>query len=205
MDDPSEPRALANAGCRAVRKGLLCRPQIKPLSNYVEQLRAQGRGIVPDFDPLDGGVEAKALFLFEKPGPMTDEITDRKKAGSGFISRDNDDPTAEATFRFMVEAGIARRLTVIWNIVPWWNGTRRISASELRDGVAALDGLVALLPYLKVIMLVGRKAARARSLLDGRSAHVFECAHPSPIVRASRPDLWSSIPDRWARIQPLLS
>ena len=39
---------------------------------------------VPDFDPLDGGVEARALFLFEKPGRMT-----AGQSGSGFISRDN--------------------------------------------------------------------------------------------------------------------
>jgi hypothetical protein len=49
---------------------------------------------VPDFDPLDGGVNAQVLFLLEKPGPMAAE--DGKRAGSGFISRDNDDGTAEA-------------------------------------------------------------------------------------------------------------
>ncbi len=28
--------------------------------------------MVPDFDPLVGGVAAGALFVLEKPGPMTD-------------------------------------------------------------------------------------------------------------------------------------
>jgi hypothetical protein len=54
---------------------------------------------VPEFDPLDGGVEAQVLFLFEKPGPMTAELGGSKRSGSGFISRNNDDPTAEATFK----------------------------------------------------------------------------------------------------------
>jgi hypothetical protein len=42
-------------------------------------------------------------------------------AGSGFISRDNDDPTAEATFHFMERAGIPRRDALIWNhpVVGW--------------------------------------------------------------------------------------
>jgi hypothetical protein len=47
------------------------------------------------------------LFLFEKLGPMTAEA-----GGSGFISRNNDDPTAEATFRFMEQAKIPRKLSI---------------------------------------------------------------------------------------------
>jgi hypothetical protein len=121
------------------RKGLLNLPHIAPLSHFAATLRAQDRGEVPEFDPLDGGVDAKALFLFEKPGPMTDATKTGKRSGSGVISRDNDDPTAEATFRFMQDAGIPRKLTITWNVIPWWNGTRRISGAELREGVDALD------------------------------------------------------------------
>jgi hypothetical protein len=183
---------------------MLRQPHIAPLSRFAETLRGLGRGAVPEFDPLDGGIGARALFLFEKPGPMTEETAGRKRPGSGFISRDNDDPTAEATFRFMEEAGLSRRLTIIWNFVPWWNGTRRITAAELREGVAAVDDLIALLPELTAVVLVGRKAARARALLERSNVHLIESAHPSPIVRASRPRLWSSIPDQWAEIRSLL-
>jgi hypothetical protein len=91
---------------------------MRKLTQFAAALRERGMGIVPDFDPLDGGVDARILFLFEKPGPMTSE----DRGGSGFISRNNDDPTAEATFRFMQAAGIPRTLTVIWNVVPC--GTR---------------------------------------------------------------------------------
>jgi hypothetical protein len=90
---------------------------MEPLTSYAARLRE--RGEVPEFDPCDGGTEAQLLFLFEKPGPMTSS-----QAGSGFIGRNNDDPTAEATFRFMQSAGIPRKLTVTWNVIPWWNGTR---------------------------------------------------------------------------------
>lgn len=78
--------------------------------------------MVPDFDPLDGGIAAEVLFLMEKPGPRTDNTGAKGHAGSGFISRDNDDPTAEAILRFMEEAGIARKRSILWNTVPWWNG-----------------------------------------------------------------------------------
>ena len=90
-------------------------------------------GEVPYFDPLDGGIDARVLCLFEKPGPMTDSRPRAgKRIGSEFISRNNDDRSAEATFRFMVQAGIPRELTVTWNVVPSWNGTRRVRASGLR-------------------------------------------------------------------------
>ena len=61
-----------------------------------------GVGPVPDFDPLDGGIETRTLFLFEKPGRMTADGFARR-FGSGFISRNNDDQTAEATFAFTDE------------------------------------------------------------------------------------------------------
>jgi hypothetical protein len=76
---------------------------------------------VPEFDSLDGGVDARVLFLFEKPGPMTAEGNGaNRRVGSGFISRNNDDPTAEATFTFMRQANLPRKLTILWNVIPWW-------------------------------------------------------------------------------------
>jgi hypothetical protein len=53
---------------------------------------------------LDGGINAKVLFLFAKPGPKTSQLG----GGSGFISRNNDDPTAQAVFDLMNEAGLPR-------------------------------------------------------------------------------------------------
>ena len=37
----------------------------------------------------------------------------KRRSGSGFISRDNDDPTAEVIYNFMQQAGIPRRQTII--------------------------------------------------------------------------------------------
>src|SRR5258705_7617442 len=112
---------------------------VAPLTAYAAKLRSSGSVEVPEFDPLDGGINARALFLFEKPGPMTvGENNTRKRSGSGFISRNNDDPTAEASFAFMQLAGIPRKLTVSWNVIPWWNGTRKVTEPELRDGLVCL-------------------------------------------------------------------
>jgi len=150
-----------------------------------------------DFDPLDGGVTAQVLFLFEKPGPMAVE--------SGFISRDNDDATAEATFKFMEQAGIPRKCTVIWNVVPWWNGTRKVTASELSQGVAHIEALVKLLPELSAVVMVGGKAARAQHPLESTGLTVIGSCHPSPIVRATSRAKWEAIPGQWAQAMAALT
>ncbi len=93
----------------------------------------------------------------------------------------------------MVAAGLDRRLTVIWNAVPWWNGTRKISSAELADGIEVLRQLFLLLPELRVVMLVGKKAGRAKPLLERENLQVFTSAHPSPVVRASRRAVWDGI------------
>ena len=170
-----------------------------PLTTYVRKLQKLKSSIeVPYFDPLDGGGKATTLFLFEKPGRMTSEDGSGKRPGSGFISRNNDDLTAEYTFTFMQEAGIPREKTIIWNVVPWWNGKRKVAARELSDGCDHLMELIGLLRNLKAMVFVGRQAARAAKIVP---AHLKceESAHPSPIVRATRRDRWDEIPLIWKR------
>jgi len=172
-------------------------PHIEPLARFAADLRIRHNIEVPDFDPLDGGIRARILFLKEKPGPMTSAFRSGR-VGSGFISRDNDDPTAEATFRFMSEAGIPREDTLMWNVVPGWNGTRKITRQELIDGVAEVRNLMELLPDIEVVVLVGKKAAKAEPLLAGTGVIIRHSLHNSPLVRASKPEEWARIPEVWA-------
>lgn len=53
---------------RSRRKAILNQPHIA-----AARLRERGLEEVLEFDPLDGGVEAQVLFLYEKPGSMTTE------------------------------------------------------------------------------------------------------------------------------------
>lgn len=69
---PDMPRSLRDIRQLTHRRMLCNSPHMAPLNAMVTALRAEGRGAVPDFDPLDGGVGARILFLLEKPGPMTD-------------------------------------------------------------------------------------------------------------------------------------
>lgn len=194
-----QPRSLRNPSIRRRRLEMLTLPHIAPLTSYVHQLRDRGIGEVPYFDPMDGGINAKVLFLYEKPGPMTSSDPGSKRAGSGFISRNNDDPTAEATFHFMEKAGIPRKITVTWNVIPGWNGTIKVTSQELRQGVDCVTELITLLPDLRAVIFVGKNAAKAKPLLEGKGLHLSSSDHPSPRVRALFRSRWENIPYVWAR------
>jgi hypothetical protein len=195
--EPDATRSLRDPKAREARRALLSEPYVLPLTAYVDQLRAGSPDEFPDFDPLDGGVEARMLFLLEKPGPMT-SASRTGRAGSGFVSRDNDDPTAEAIFDFMRKAGIPRRETVLWNLIAGWNETRKVTAREVREGALETLRLVRLLPRLKAVVLVGKRAERARPLLAAEAFSLSGSLHPSPIVRASRRAEWEQIPEAWS-------
>lgn len=192
-----KPRTLRDPDEQDRRRELLrTAPHIASLASYVENLRRRPNCQVPDFDPCDGGVHAKMLFLFEKPGPMTD-ASNGERRGSGFISRDNDDPTAEATGCFMAKAEIPREAIVLWNTIPWWNGTIAITADEKRRGIAEVSQLLKCLPQVRTVVLVGRKAQQASASLRDLGLAVFHSAHPSARVRASYREQWNAIPDDW--------
>lgn len=129
-----------------------------------------------------------------------------KRSGSGFISRNNDDPTAEATFRFMDEAGLPRKATISWNVVPWWNGERGASSKELAEGLQQLEELCNLLPEIKAVVLVGRKAQRARRYFEQstRDVEIICSFHPSPQNKNLLREGWNAIPTEWAKAKRAL-
>ena len=163
----------------------------------------------PDFDPYGGGVNASILFLFEKPGP--------KAAESGFISTNtNSDPSAHHTVDFMTQCGVPRNRTVLWNVIPWWNGQIRVTNAELQMGVRQVEHLIQLLPNLRAVVLSGRKAQGAgphlsrsgfarydRSTGMGQVIRhrnrpsIFSSYHPSMQVRNGNPEKFASIRQVW--------
>lgn len=170
-------RSFKNPDAICDRMRRLDAAHIAPLTAYVDALRKQyPEWEFPYFDPADGGIRARLLFLLEKPGPKTSTT----QGGSGFISRNNNDPTAEATFIFMEAAGIPREETVLWNTIPGWNGTIKIAPNELRFWLDRFDlkQMMRLLPNLEAIVLVGGKAQYARSLFEPYGK-IFDSYHPA--------------------------
>jgi uracil-DNA glycosylase len=182
--EPADPvlAPRANGDPREVKRKqqLLETPHIAPLTEFVRRLQAERDAGVPWFDPTEAGVEARILLLFENPGRRADAAQ-----GSGFISPDNDDKSAQNMWGFFRDAGIERRRDVVaWNIVPWYLGDERkignVGVRDIEEARPALLELLGLLPELRVVILFGRKAQsgwrRAAGSID---VPVLEAPHPS--------------------------
>jgi hypothetical protein len=105
----------------------------------------------------------------------------------------------------MQVAGIPRKLTVTWNLIPWWNGTRKVTATELRQAAECIGELLTLLPNIRAVVLVGRRAAKAEKYFAEAGLPVFTSAHPSPLVRAKFPNRWNAIPLQWAKVLDIVA
>lgn len=180
------PKLLGDTAAVAARLQQLRDPHVASLTAFVEELRREaGSGAeIPYFDPWDGGVEATILFLLEAPGP--------KAVRTGFVSRNNPDETAKNFYELSLDAGIDRKKTIIWNAVPWYIGDgkkiRAANPKDLADGLKPLSRLLALLPKLRVVVLVGRKAQSAAAQLDASRYTLFTCPHPSPMFVNRAPE-----------------
>jgi uracil-DNA glycosylase len=165
---------------------------IAPLTALVRRIQALHAG-VPFFDPSNGGTDASILCLLEAPGP---------KAGD-FVSQENNDQTAENMHRLMDQAGLARCDVVLWNVVPFYIGAsdrsklRAARQGDLDAGRPWLVELFGLLPHLKVVLLLGRKAQGARDLVKALRPDVIllEGWHPSPLAMNREPDRWQQLLD----------
>lgn len=175
------PKTLASESERAARKALLILYHIESLGRLVERMReAKGPSYkVPDFDPMDGGVNAQVLFLLEAPGP--------KAVASGFVSRNNPDETAKNFFLLNEKAGIDRRRTMIWNAVPWYIGSgtkvRPAKRDDVREADEWLKALLTTLQQLQIVVFVGQKAIYAQGVVQRcrPDVHVMKMPHPSPM------------------------
>lgn len=176
MED--EPYSLGQESNREARRGRLARKHVLPLEQFAKKLRATRPESkhVPSFDPDDAGNKARVLLLLEAPGP--------KAVESGFVSRNNPDPTARNLFRLLQDAELPRSVTAVWNVIPWYLGSgKKIRPAKAADLEAAKPWLLCLLsqlPHLREIVLVGKKAQRAReSLSNRRDLRLTDCPHPS--------------------------
>lgn len=189
------PRSNGDPDFVASKLARLREPHIAPLTDYVERLRAlRGGGeAVPWFDPDEAGVNASILVLLEAPGPRAVGTNSPRPAagGSGFISNDNNDLSAEFMWGAHQRAGTIRAEEVVtWNVVPWYVGdgtriraTNTVDMDEARPHLAELVGL---LPAVNVVVLLGGKAqaAWARSCIP---IPALMAPHPSPRSRNLRP------------------
>ncbi|WP_082507690.1 uracil-DNA glycosylase [Methylobacterium sp. Leaf113] len=189
---PDHPKSLRDPAVLAARKTLLARPHIAPIRALAGRIARERSAEVPDPDPLDGGVEARLLLLLETPGPAI--------RGTGMVSRDNPTGTAANLFRFLAEAGLPRRDTLIWNTIPWVIHApgalnRSPRRSEIRQAAPYLAPLVDCLPRLRVVVLSGRVAGLMHGDLAALRADLTVVAipHPSPTYVCTAPSVAARI------------
>lgn len=182
------PRSNREPGELERKFALLRSPHVAPLTDFVERLRAtKPEAAVPYFDPTEAGVNARILLLLEAPGRRA-----ALERGSGFVSADNDDQTAQNVWELLREAGIDRtRDSVAWNVVPWYIGDgtkiRAARADDLAEARDATRELLSMLPNVRVVVLLGRPAAKAWAALE-IDRDTIEAPHPSPLSLNTRPE-----------------
>lgn len=103
-------------------------------------------------------VDALALSISRDPGPQAGG-----DKGSGFLSVENDDPSAERMGQFFRGAGIDYRDVVPWNVYPWYINANP-TTEQLRAGVEPLRQLMGLMPHLRVVLVHGTSAEKGWKL-----------------------------------------
>lgn len=195
------PRSLKNPARINDKVGRIDASNVSPLNAWVRSLQTRlgNDAIIPWFDPDDGGVEARILWLLEAPGGKATQ----ERGGSGFISCENNDQTAVNTWNTRVEAGVDRTDVVHWNAIPAYLGTdTKIRAANSSDVAAAgplLAELLDMLPRLQCVILGGRPAQELwkQHCPSSMNVHVVHSPNPSPTNVNTRPGTYEAIVDAW--------
>lgn len=149
----------AHPGALALKRGHLRDPHVAPINDLADAIAdAEGiaRGLVPYVDPQLGGIHARVLALLDNPSTKAEAGT-----GSGLLSLENDDRSAKNCAAFYNDIGLGPELLVHWNVAPAPISGEKNSGSSIDErerGAVWLQELVALLPNLKVVLLMGDNA-----------------------------------------------
>ena len=99
------PRRMADPTFREYQWQHRYDAHVAPINSLVDSLckpEEPERSWAPYVAPMYGGIDARLLSLLRDPGPKT-----RLKGGSGFLSMENDDATAERICDLVSEARIS--------------------------------------------------------------------------------------------------
>jgi hypothetical protein len=177
-------RTAAGQAAIAARLTKIHAPHVEALNKWVDDCRRRfEEPSIPWFDPRGGGSQAKILILLQDPSSTA-------STGTGFISPDNDDPTANNTCIGCREAGLAMADRVHWNVLPWWakdpaKPTRSLDQELLRAAPLLDELLGGLLPKVRAVVLLGTAAQASWRLYEQNSGlssipPTFEAPHPTP-------------------------
>jgi hypothetical protein len=162
---------LADPTELAQRRGRIFEPHVEPLNRWVESLRSRlpVGNEVPWFDPDDGGVSARLLWLGDEP-EQADLFT---MGGTGFVSIDGPSQRSRNLRASAMSADIDRATLAVWNVQPCnLRELRKSGGGKGEDvpAVALLQELLGLLPDLQVVVLAGRSSWEVFSQLAAHTS-----------------------------------
>lgn len=136
-------------------------PHVAPINRQLEAW-AEGRGVPapPLVPPHLGGTAARIVCVLRDPGPRAGGPN-----GSGFISWENDDPTAERHQLVAYSAGIRDNDVITFNSCLWYINAEPTTA-HLASGIDEFLTLLGLIEKPEAIIFHGGTAHRFRRLLD---------------------------------------
>jgi hypothetical protein len=133
--------------------------RVARINRFIDELDTKDdAGHPPYIPPTCGGVDALALSISRDPGPKAGGMK-----GSGFLSIENDDASAERMAQFLDQAGINYAQVVPWNAYPWYINSDP-TTEQLQAGVEPLSELIGLMPNLRVVILHGSAADKGWKL-----------------------------------------
>lgn len=144
----------------AAKHARLSEPHVAPLVALADEIaaaRALSRAAVPYPDPDTGGIHARPVFLLSTPG-----LAAKMGEGSGLLSLENDDPTAERVFHAYRRRGSTSGGASTGTPCRGPQPGRTPTGAEVTAGLPWLARRLALLPELRMVVLTtGRYVPRS--------------------------------------------
>lgn len=145
-------------------------PNIAAVNGLVQELRGERPDLsMPLVAPHYDATTARVLSLLSNPGPRADG-----ERGSGFLSVENEDGTAERLGAIYERVGVRFADVIPWNAFPWYvheaypNG---LPLSLIAEGQSALHRLLLAAPGIRSVVAHGKDAQRAADLYFRDPAH----------------------------------
>ena len=159
MEDSGMARRMRDKAFRDDQWARRYTGRVERINRFIDELGTKDdAGHPPYIPPVCGGVDALALSISRDPGPKAGGTK-----GSGFLSIENDDPSAERMGQFLDEAGIDYAEVVPWNAYPWYINSDP-TTDQLRTGAEPLRDLIGLMPRLRVVLVHGLAAGKGWKL-----------------------------------------
>jgi len=162
---------MADAAFLQAQRDHVYDPQVLAVNSLVDELKQARPGLaVPFVAPHYTAANARILALSSNPGPRA-----AGDSGSGLLSRENDDPSAERMSRVLQAVGLGDADSMPWNAYPWYvhdNYPDGLPPALLAEGLQPFAQLLERHPNIQAIVAHGGDAKRFMRLFTGKKRYL---------------------------------